>query len=106
MENIEIKENLKIVTSLEVGESIFEVLNEVLRQEKLWDRWAEKWNDSDDIKLRILVEEVGEIAMALNDKDDDNLPIELAQVAAVCVSWLSSIHHRRHQESIVHMDHK
>lgn len=89
-----IMENLKeqkLVTSREVGEAIFAVVEEVLRQEELWDRWAERWDDPNDTKLRVLAEEFGEIAIALNDKDYDNLPVELAQTAAVCVSWLASL---------------
>jgi len=48
-------------------------------------------------KLVILVEEVGEVARAIlekhglaNDKHNADLNKELVQVAAVCVSWLVS----------------
>ena len=41
-------------------------------------------------KLSILLEEVGEVAKALNEKDEENLKEELIQVAAVCMRWLES----------------
>lgn len=44
-----------------------------------------------DRKLAILAEEFGEVAMALNDTDFNNLRDELVQVAAVAVAWLESM---------------
>lgn len=44
-----------------------------------------------DRKLTILAEEFGEVAMALNDTDFNNLRDELVQVAAVAVAWLESM---------------
>ncbi len=41
--------------------------------------------------ISILTEEVGEAAQALNDSDIDNLKVELAQVAAVCVRFLETL---------------
>lgn len=43
------------------------------------------------VNLSILLEEVGEVAHALNEKDSENLKEELAQVAAVCAMWLDGI---------------
>lgn len=44
-------------------------------------------------KLSILVEEVGEVAEALLDRQsDDELRDELVQVAAVAVAWLEADH--------------
>lgn len=43
------------------------------------------------VNLSILLEEVGEVAHALNEKDPENLKEELAQVAAVCAMWLDGI---------------
>jgi NTP pyrophosphatase (non-canonical NTP hydrolase) len=45
---------------------------------------------SDDRRLRVLVEEVGEVARAL-EEDDSQLPVELVQVAAVAVAWLEAL---------------
>lgn len=70
-----------------------DTLREVFRQEELWDRIAEDWAASDDEKFRILAEEFGEIAMALNDGDYDNMRVEIIQTAAVCISWLASMDH-------------
>ena len=44
---------------------------------------------SDDRRLRVLVEEVGEVARAL-EEDDSQLRVELVQVAAVAVAWLEA----------------
>jgi len=43
---------------------------------------------SDDRRLRVLVEEVGEVASAL--QDGSQLRVELVQVAAVAVAWLEA----------------
>jgi NTP pyrophosphatase (non-canonical NTP hydrolase) len=43
-------------------------------------------------RLPKLVEEVGEVAMALNDGDDDDRIIEeLVQVAAMAVAWIEAL---------------
>jgi NTP pyrophosphatase (non-canonical NTP hydrolase) len=41
--------------------------------------------------LAILVEEVGEVALAINEGDTSNLAEELAQVAAVATLWLEGM---------------
>lgn len=38
--------------------------------------------------LAVLTEEVGEVAKAILEADDDELRTELVQTAAVCVKWL------------------
>ena len=70
------------------------------------DRQSEKWAEPHDwgqgdcssvivhpiTKVAVLVEEVGEVARAVLDKDDDDaLRVELIQVAAVAVAWLESM---------------
>jgi NTP pyrophosphatase (non-canonical NTP hydrolase) len=45
---------------------------------------------SDDRRLRVLVEEVGEVARAL-EEGDSQLRAELVQVAAVAVAWLEAL---------------
>lgn len=43
-------------------------------------------------KLSILMEEVGEVANALNESyDEEELVKELVQVSAVCVAWIESL---------------
>ena len=54
-------------------------------------RW--KWHlgtpgIKDTAKLPILIEEIGEIGTALARRDEENLKEELAQVAALALSWL------------------
>lgn len=92
-------QTIKKLVSVPVGEAVMAAVDEVLRQEQLWNRFAEEWDQPDTVKLAILAEEFGEIAMALNDKDHDNLPVELVQTAAVCLSWIASIYHKSSSSS-------
>lgn len=46
------------------------------------------WDISEERKLAVLTEEVGEVAEAVLKDDRDNLRQELIQVAAMCVKWL------------------
>lgn len=68
-------------------ETIRRIVVERIHQDKKWGtqfvgRPDERW-------LAVLVEEVGEVAMALNDgESDERIEAELIQVAAVVVSWL------------------
>lgn len=53
-------------------------------------RWSWTFADaSDSMRLAVLVEEVGEVASAI--QGDGDLRVELVQVAAVCVQWLEII---------------
>ena len=42
-------------------------------------------------KLAILVEEVGEVARAICDRDPEHMREELVQVAAVAVAWVEAL---------------
>jgi hypothetical protein len=42
------------------------------------------------VKAAVLSEEVGEIARAVLDRDDENLKTELIQVMAVAAAWLET----------------
>ena len=46
---------------------------------------------TDGFRLSVLVEEVGEVAKAMQEGDRKNLKDELTQVAAVAVAWLESM---------------
>lgn len=62
---------------------IFDVRKERTRQEVLWGGRHNsllKWSC-------ILMEECGELAQAILDKDQDQVYEELVQVAAVAVAW-------------------
>lgn len=64
------------------------VESERLRQDR-------KWGDSETRpvpKLRILVEEVGEVARAQQDEGDAELAEELIQVAAVAIAMVEGIY--------------
>ena len=62
------------------------VRDERIRQDK---KWGEQ-NHRDSTWLAILVEEVGEAAKAILEKDGDDLEKEIIQVAAVAVAWRES----------------
>lgn len=68
--------------------ALLAVSTERLRQIDLWgvqSHHPDKWN-------RILGEEVGEVAKALNDHEPvAALRAELSQVAAVAVAWIEDI---------------
>ncbi len=66
------------------------------------DRWGGPTGDGvenpttpDGVRLRVLVEEVGEVAEAMGRPEDGNgtrdLRTELTQVAAVAVAWLEAL---------------
>lgn len=59
------------------------IIQERKRQDEL-HQWRKKTN-----RLSILVEEVGEVAAAL--QGDGDLQEELVQLAAVCVRWLEEL---------------
>ncbi len=42
-------------------------------------------------KVGVLTEELGEVARAVLDHDNDQLGVELVQLAAVAVAWLESL---------------
>ena len=73
---------------MERNEVWAEVEKELDRHVSLWGRQDGAWNDSLEKKLVVLAEEFGEIAMALNDHDFDNLKTELIQTISVAASWL------------------
>ena len=61
------------------------IVSERIAQDQKW----EKTSTENPLKmLAALVEEVGEVARAILDSDDDNLITELIQVAAVAVCML------------------
>lgn len=63
---------------------------ELDRYPTLWGRPDGVWPAHNDTKYRVLGEEVGEVARALNERDWDNVPVELIQCAAVCLAWVMS----------------
>lgn len=60
-------------------------------------RQIEIWGEDDypefvpERRLQVLVEEVGEVARALENSDDSNLYEELTQVAATALRWLEQL---------------
>lgn len=68
------------------------VLDDIVTERHLQDiKWGAPCLTNPDRWNTILVEEVGEVSNAINEKDWDNLKKELVQVAAVAVAWLESI---------------
>lgn len=66
--------------------------DELARQRKLqaegrFEFTAGDYQITHEQRLAILVEEVGEVAKAINERDQ-GIAAELVQCAAVCVAWL------------------
>ncbi|NBW23500.1 MAG: hypothetical protein EBR82_87720 [Caulobacteraceae bacterium] len=74
---------------------LIDVAAERLRQEGLKASGKFPATCADDIpaasKFAILVEEVGEVARAINDGDPEHMREELVQVAAVAVAWVEAL---------------
>ena len=74
---------------------LIDVAAERLRQEGLKASGKFTATCADDIpaasKLAILVEEVGEVARAICDRDPEHMREELVQVAAVAVAWVEAL---------------
>jgi NTP pyrophosphatase (non-canonical NTP hydrolase) len=74
------------------------ILLERERQDAKWCRGYDEagnliWADDEtsaEKKLTILMEEVGEVARAILERDPYNLREELVQVAAVAIAWLQA----------------
>ena len=71
----------------------FDEIVELVRAERR--RQIAKWGNRRDLHaetwLRILVEEVGEIAKEIeDDRIGENISPEIIQVAAVCFAWLAN----------------
>ena len=63
-----------------------EALNAILKERKRQDIIHPKSEDYD--YFAVLIEEVGEVARAIQNEDYENLQEELVQVAAVAIRWL------------------
>lgn len=72
------------------AEAFWDILVERRRQEDKWHEPPGSWPCAPGIKLAVLLEEVGEVANALLERDATNLRAELVQVAAVCLKWLEA----------------
>lgn len=70
-----------------------QAIDSVLHERAFQDeRWGGNRQLPDDTWLRILVEEVGEVAKALNDREPvEDLRAELVQVAAVAIAWIEAM---------------
>ena len=71
----------------------FEQIVELVRSERHRQiaKWGNRRNLHAETWLRILVEEVGEIAKEIeDDRIGENISPEIIQVAAVCFAWLSN----------------
>lgn len=88
------------------------MLNDLMRQRRILTntlderenqdaKWGANRNLPHDTWLRILVEEVGEVANALNEGDEENLRVELIQVMASAMAWVENYDRRREEEDII-----
>lgn len=72
-----------------MGEALAAIIAERRRQDR---KWGAQRDLADGTWLQILVEEVGEVAEAMLEKDKANLIVELTQVAAVAVAMVEAIY--------------
>lgn len=72
------------------GEILSAIVQERNRQDARFGRQPR--NKCPEVYLTVLMEEVGEVAKALLEADSANYPIELAQVAAVCIAALEDFY--------------
>ncbi len=81
-----------------------EVILQAIQDER--DRQDVKWGKASERKLSkrywltILMEEVGEVAEAILENDCENYPVELIQVAAVCVAALEDLAAQEERDSL------
>ncbi len=76
-----------------------EITDERQRQHEKWASKPHDWGIGDAssagveaiTKVAVLTEEVGEVARAVLDLDDEQLRTELIHVAAVAVAWLEGM---------------
>jgi NTP pyrophosphatase (non-canonical NTP hydrolase) len=66
-----------------------EIINAIVKERKRQD-YLHPHNKKEDY-FSILMEEVGEIATAIQHKDRDNMIDEIIHAASVCVRWLESL---------------
>lgn len=86
------KETLKVLEEIS-AENMFRVMvgRESERQIELWG----EQNHNDFVWNNILLEEVGEVAKAILEENDENLLEELAQCVAVIENWVKCIKRRQ-----------
>lgn len=63
------------------------ILDEIVVKRERQDS-LHPYNVSDSVMLTVLVEEVGEVARAMIEKNPKDLRAELIQCAASCVKWV------------------
>jgi NTP pyrophosphatase (non-canonical NTP hydrolase) len=68
------------------------------RQSEMWSKphsWGQGDASSPDVapmtKVAVLTEELGEVARAALELDNNQLQVELVQLAAVAVAWLEAM---------------
>lgn len=79
---------------MDVSSALAAIFDERERQRQLWGGGpgdCSHPSTKNDTRLCILVEEIGEIAHAMNENDTENLKEELVQSAAVILAWLEGI---------------
>jgi MazG nucleotide pyrophosphohydrolase domain len=80
-------------------EALGRVLLELDRQLELkasgkFSRTCEDMADEPYFAFTVLVEEIGEVARAMQNADEENFKEELTQIAAIAIAWLSGITER------------
>ena len=77
-----------VSVSNEISQRVLFLIDSERRVQDL--KWGSQRELDDKTWLAVLVEEVGEVARAILERDPDNLHEELVQIAAVAVAWLEA----------------
>lgn len=73
-------------------ERIYEAVDEEReRQDRKFHERSGFWPVSDERRLAVLMEEVGEVANTILEGHSADMATELVQVAAVCFKWLEAL---------------
>ncbi len=73
-------------------EQVFDAIREERRRQD--EKWGADRDQNDMIWLTILIEEVGEVAQSILQKDWIGATMELVQCAAVLVAWMENVKRR------------
>ncbi len=83
-------------------DATWEALEKVRAERGLQDaRWGDQSSKTDLQGLSVEMEELGEVARALNDNNIKQLKEEVIQVAAVAVVWLEALNRREERKKDV-----
>jgi NTP pyrophosphatase (non-canonical NTP hydrolase) len=92
MQNYELFTNYILLVTKAEGQIRREILRQLdLQQSGKFKHIAFDVGCSNETRLAMLMEEVGEVSRGLQDNNWENLKAELTQVAAIATSWVARL---------------